>query len=97
MELIAIHKGRLFHLAAVQPYTRKDGSASALAIWRGTCRVCGTAYEVSTPASLSTITKSNVFGRVHCDTHLLKRKPKASPQQSEGMADSQPTKKEESE
>jgi len=87
MELIAIHKGRVFHLTAVQPYTRKDGSASALAIWRGTCRICGAAYEVSTPASVSTFIKAKAFGRVHCDTHLIRRKPKASPQQSEGVAD----------
>ena len=87
MELIAIHKGRLFHLAAVQPYTRKDGGASTLAIWRGTCRVCGAAYEVSTPGSVGAFIKASAFGRVHCDAHLLHRKPKASPQHSEGMAD----------
>lgn len=44
MEVIAIEQGRLFHLVSVQPYTRKDGSASAVAVWRGTCRVCGSAF-----------------------------------------------------
>ena len=97
MEVVVIHKSRVFHLVATEPYTRKDGSATALAIWRGTCRVCGSAYEVSTPGCLPAFIKANAFGRVHCDTLYSDANRKASPQQSEGLADSHPTKKEESE
>lgn len=80
MEVIAIERGRLFHLVSVQPYTRKDGSASALAVWRGTCRVCGSAFELTTSGNLNCLTSpsSNSLGRVHCDEHKrVRRKDQA--------------------
>ena len=94
--LITITKkdGSAFELEAVLPCVRKDGSVSALAVWRGTCRHCGAPFEVTCPDRLDVIVKSKAFGRVHCDKHKLRRKPKASPQQSAGMADSKPAKKE---
>jgi len=65
--------GRVFDLEVVLPYVRKDGSASALSVWRGTCRQCGAPFEVTTSASLASISKSKCFARVHCDTHKLRR------------------------
>jgi hypothetical protein len=90
VELIAIEHGRLFHLADVRPYLRPDGSAAALAIWRGACRACGAAFEVATPAGLASIKTSKALRRVHCDAHRMRRKPKDGPQPSEGPAGSHP-------
>lgn len=76
MEVIAIEQGRPFHLVSVQPYTRKDGSASALAVWRGTCRVCGAAFELKTTANLGSLTATKSMQRVHCDLHKHVRRMK---------------------
>jgi hypothetical protein len=98
MELkLTTKDGRTFHLDAVLPYTRKDGGASSIAVWSGACRQCGALYEVTTPGSLAAIQSSSCFGTVHCDAHKQRRKPKATPQQSEGGADSPAPEKEKSE
>ena len=89
MELtLTTSKGRAFRLAALLPYERKDGTASAVSVWCGTCAVCGADFEVVTGAGLKCITTTHVFARAHCDAHRKPRKPNASPQQSEGLADS---------
>jgi len=72
--------GRTFDLEAVLPYTRKDGSASALSVWRGTCRQCGAPFEVVTSANLAVITKTKRLAVVHCPAHRLRRRPKATAQ-----------------
>lgn len=95
MELkLTTKDGRTFHLEAVLHYTRQDGSAGALAVWRGACRQCGAPFELTTSGALHAITRSKSFGRVHCDVHKQRRKPKATPQQSRGGADSRATGKE---
>jgi hypothetical protein len=38
--------GREFVAAAVEPYTRRDGTASQLVTWRGQCALCGAPYDV---------------------------------------------------
>ncbi|QLQ24766.1 MAG: hypothetical protein HZT41_07790 [Dechloromonas sp.] len=84
--MITMKGGRTFELEAVLPYVRKDASASALAVWRGTCRQCGAPFEVATSTRLDVIVKSKALARVHCDEHKLRRRPKATPQPSEGVA-----------
>lgn len=77
---ITTKHGRTFELEAVLPYVRKDGSASALAVWRGTCRQCGAAFEVTTSASLAAIAKTKSLCTVHCPNHRAsRRKATASP------------------
>lgn len=78
--------GRVFELEAVLPYTRKDGSASALSVWRGTCRQCGTPFEVTTSANLAVITKTKSLSVVHCPDHRVRRRPKATAQPGEGVS-----------
>ena len=90
--MIAMVRESIFQFVGTKHYTRKDGSASALAVWRGTCRECGAAFDVDTPASLHTLMQSKALSTVNCPAH--RRKPKASPQQGAGMADSKPMKKE---
>lgn len=77
MDLIAIHNGRILHLVRSEAYTRKDGSASALAVWRTTCRTCGAAYEITTAAGIHALLSSKSFGTVNCPAHRARRKPKA--------------------
>lgn len=89
MELkLTTKDGRVFDLEAARPYQRRDGTASSIAIWRGACRLCGAPFETTTSGSLVVVLASKGFSRVHCDAHKLRRRPKATPQQSEGGADS---------
>lgn len=67
---VAASDGRLFVFAGTEPYTRKDGSASVVLVWRGACAVCGAPFTVKTPQHLE---GTKAFGRKHCDMHKLKR------------------------
>lgn len=97
MELnLTTKDGRVFVLEAVLPYTRQDGSAGALSVWRGTCRQCGAPFELTTSAALHCVMRSKCFTRVHCDLHKIRRRPKAGPQPGEGPAGSPATEKEKS-
>lgn len=40
--------GQKFHLISVEPYTRKDGTASSVARWEAGCARCGDHFEVTT-------------------------------------------------
>ena len=62
--------GRVFRWYGVEPYTRKDGSASVVLVSCGTCAVCGAPFTVKTPQRLE---GTKAFGRKHCDMHKLKR------------------------
>lgn len=68
-EAMETKDGRLFLFAGAEPYTRKDGTATTLLCWRGSCLVCGAGFTVKTPAGVE---GSKAFGRKHCDTHKLK-------------------------
>lgn len=37
-----------FEVVQVEPYTRKDGAASRLIVWRTTCLNCAEPFEVTT-------------------------------------------------
>ena len=41
-----------FTLVRQEPYTRKDGQASAINVWQGHCVRCGAAFEVTTSAKV---------------------------------------------
>jgi len=61
---------RLFQLVGSVPYTRLDGTATTLALWRGHCRQCGNAFTIATPMPVEdSRMSSKAFERVHCDAH----------------------------
>lgn len=66
--------GRVFTLVGTEPYTRKDGTETALDLWEGACKVCGAAYTVKTAgerkAPLEAYAQFNV---VHCQQHRLSK------------------------
>jgi hypothetical protein len=66
---------RKFEKVRVEPYQRKtDGAQSALAIWRGSCVICGQPYEVKTPGHpLADLRRTSAFGVVTCLEHRRQR------------------------
>jgi hypothetical protein len=46
-----IFDGPKYHLVRSEPYTRTDGSETTLSVWQPDCPVCGSLFEVRTPAS----------------------------------------------
>lgn len=58
--------GRIFRWYGAEPYTRKDGTATLVLLWRGTCAVCGEPFTAKTPQRLE---GTKAFGRKHCDAH----------------------------
>lgn len=44
-----LRKGCIWRAVAIEPYTRKDGSETELAVWQGACVVCGGHKFVKTP------------------------------------------------
>ena len=43
-------KGREYEIVRFEPYTRKDGSLTALSVWIGECAECGASFEHRTTA-----------------------------------------------
>lgn len=37
---VAMHKGQRFECLRVEPYTRKDGQPSGIAVWQSHCAEC---------------------------------------------------------
>ena len=63
------HGARTFHRIGSMPYVRKDGSETSLAVWRGTCVVCGEPFEVTTPTGIERAEQSRSFTVVTCPAH----------------------------
>ncbi len=57
-----------FELAEIEPYTRKDGQASAILHWRSNCPTCGVEFTHSTGRT------SAQFNR-RCEEHRKAAKP----------------------
>lgn len=67
--LLAVRDCR-FTLVRTEPYKRKDGSETALAVWVGHCVDCGSPFEVTTPLPWTQgFARTKSFGRVRCDMH----------------------------
>lgn len=45
-----IYRGLLYERLRIEPFARKDGSASSIAIWRSICQQCQHHFECTTPA-----------------------------------------------
>jgi hypothetical protein len=61
------HGRRVFLLARLQPYRRRDGTETTLKVWQGRCVVCGGPFEVATPSQ--NVTWSNSFLLTTCQVH----------------------------
>lgn len=46
------YSGQRFVCVAVEPYTRRDGRRSKLAVWEARCAVCHTAFNFKTSTYL---------------------------------------------
>lgn len=44
------YRGQLYERLRIEPFVRKDGSASSIAIWRSTCVQCREGFDCTTPA-----------------------------------------------
>lgn len=43
------YRGQLYERLRIEPFERRDGSASSIAIWRSTCAQCEEPFECTTP------------------------------------------------
>ena len=62
-----VFKGRVWGAIGVEPYTRKDGQETVLAVWQGSCTACGGPIVVRTPR-LANLSKTNTFYTKRCRT-----------------------------
>jgi len=60
--------GREWVLVGEEPYTRRDGTTTAVLVWRADCAKCGAPFEIRTPRSWQT---SKAFGVKHCPAHRM--------------------------
>jgi hypothetical protein len=44
------YRGQVYERDRIEPFVRKDGTASSVAIWRSTCVQCLEPFECTTPA-----------------------------------------------
>lgn len=66
---------RLFYFESTIPYTRRDGTETMLAVWRGHCRQCGEVFTIATPMpGEDGCMAGKAFERVHCDAHKRRAK-----------------------
>lgn len=71
-------KGRAgFRLTGFEPYVRKDGGLTELALWEGRCARCNTPFVVKTPGRIAALSaaeadqRTKSFGAIHCPAHRL--------------------------
>lgn len=60
-----VRRGRMWTAVGFEPYTRKDGTETELAVWRGHCTRCNSAFLVKTPAVLL-LDSSGSFDTARC-------------------------------
>ena len=53
-----VHRGQLYERVRTEPFERKDGGASEIAIWRSTCAQCEDPFECTH--------RSKAFREVEC-------------------------------
>lgn len=72
MKTLTSPDGREFTLCETRPYTRRDGTSTALEVWSTPCAhpCCTASLFVKVPAGS---TQSKAFGAKHCPAHKLSR------------------------
>jgi hypothetical protein len=67
-----LHGERTFRRVRVEPYQRRDGTIIELAIWEGSCVVCGADFEVGAPVKVNRPDGgSKSFTATTCPAHRL--------------------------
>jgi hypothetical protein len=66
-----LHGERIFRLVGSQPYKRADGIEVAIKIWQGSCVVCDSPFEVTTPQGVTRAEQSRSFEVTTCPAHRL--------------------------
>jgi len=66
MKVRSGNRGFSFHLLEERPYTRRDGTQTTIKVWRGYCRDCRDAFEISTPAAVQNAKQSHAFQIRRC-------------------------------
>jgi hypothetical protein len=57
-----IYDGQHYELVRQEPYTRRrDGTLTALAVWRSHCALCGEPFELRTPANSTRFTPNRRY------------------------------------
>jgi len=74
MDVVALSNGRVIKLLRFDSHVRRDGTASAVAVWHATCKVCGAAFEIATPSNLQSVLTGKAFTVVNCHNHRVQRK-----------------------
>jgi hypothetical protein len=67
----ALHGDRIFRRIEIVPFRRKNGTNMSLAVWQGTCVMCGAPFEIKTPGSVERPGQSSAFLATNCSTHKL--------------------------
>jgi hypothetical protein len=69
------YRGQHYELMRQDPYTRRDGTLTTLAVWRSHCAQCGDSFELRTPVKSSKFVPNR-----RCQAHKrpgVRVKPKA--------------------
>ena len=60
-----VRSGRRWLAVGFEPYTRKDGTETELAVWQGHCKACNKPFTVRTPAE-TYLASSGSFDAARC-------------------------------
>ena len=66
-----LHGERTFRRVGSAPYRRADGTETFLAVWQGTCAMCGAPFEITTPKDAAGPEQSKAFWTTTCKAHRL--------------------------
>ena len=61
--------GQLWEKSRYEPYRRKDGTETRLAVWRSWCAKCGAEFEVTTPEGVVAAEQSHRLETRRCPKH----------------------------
>ena len=68
---VVIHKKQQYELEAFQPYIRRDGLPTELAVFRSHCKRCGEPFTMTVP-SLDREPRLTSFNK-RCKAHAIRR------------------------
>lgn len=75
MNLQQLFDGQPCELARIEPYTRRDGTASTLSARRSHCVSCGVPFELRTPTAAASFQAGRVNGLALPKAELAWRTP----------------------
>jgi hypothetical protein len=64
----SLHGERVFRRVGYEPHRRVDGSETVLAVWEGTCVICGAPFKIRTSSGAK---RGKAFDVRTCEQHRL--------------------------